>query len=128
LSRVQRVVVYLMIAGGAVAVLIGFWPVKADVVGDASYSCGSGFLHSQHTWVVDSRFLINERVGGEGGVLAGTPRTVCPDKVLNNRDLALWIGGFVFVFGCLTLALTATPQNRSSQAIFATQRLRARKS
>ena len=53
-----------MIAGVAVAVLIGFWPVKANVVGDASYSCGSGFIHSQHTWVVDSRALVNERVGG----------------------------------------------------------------
>jgi hypothetical protein len=127
MSRVQRAVVYLMIAGVAVAVLIGFWPVTANVVGDASYSCGSGFLHSQHTWVVDSRVLVNERVDALSDAGVGTPRNVCPDKILNNRDLALWIAGFVLVFGFLTLALTATPQNRSSQAIFATQRLRSSK-
>jgi hypothetical protein len=124
MSRVQRVVVYLMIAGGAVAILIGFWPVRVDVVGDASYYCGSGFVHSQHTWVRDGRALINERSGtlGEGN---GLPRTVCPDKILNNRDLALWIGGFVVVFGVLILALTARPQSRSTQAILASQRLRS---
>ena len=126
MSRVQRAVVYLMISGVAVALLIGFWPVKADVVGNASYACGSGFVHSQHTWVVDSRALVDERTGGLQGA-SGTPRIVCPDKILNHRDLALWIGGFVMVFGFLTLTLTATPQNRSSQAIFATQRLRSSK-
>ena len=126
MSRVQRVVVYLMIAGGAIAVLIGFWPVRGNVVGDASYYCGSGFLHSQHTWVKDGKVLVNERTGslGEGN---GLPRDVCPDKILNNRDLALWIGGFVAVFGVLVLALTARPQSRSSQAIFATQRMRSSK-
>ena len=126
MSRVQRAVVYLMIGGVAVALLIGFWPVKVDVVGDASYACGSGFLHSYHTWVVDSRSLVDQRTGGFAGA-SGTPRTVCPDKVLNNRDLALWISGFVLDFGFLTLALTATPQSRSSQAIFATQRMRGSK-
>ena len=126
MSRVQRVVVYLMIAGLAVALLIGFWPVKVSVVGDASYACGSGFLHSQHTWVTDGKVLVDQRTGAiDKGT--GTPRTECPDKILNNRDLALWIGGFLLVFGVLTLALTATPQNRSSQAIFATQRLRSSK-
>ena len=88
-------------------------------------SCGSGFIHSQHTWVVDSRALIDERTGGLPDAPVGTARTVCPNKVLNNRDLALWIGGFVIIFGLLTLTLTARPQNRSSQAIFATQRLRS---
>jgi hypothetical protein len=124
MSRVQRAVVYLMFAGVAVAVLIGFWPIKADVVGNASYSCGSGFIHSYHTWVIDSRFLVDQRSGAIPGA-TGTPRTVCPDTVLNHRDLALWIAGFVLVFGFLTLALTQTPQDRSSQAIFASMRLRA---
>ena len=115
---------YLMIAGVAVAVIIGFWPVRVSVVGDASYYCGSGFVHSQHTWVQDGKVLVNERTGNldEG---TGLPRTECPDKILNNRDIALWITGFVAVFGVLILALTARPQSRSSQAIFATQRLRS---
>lgn len=126
MSRVQRAVVYLMVAGVAIALLIGFWPVKADVIGDASYSCGSGFIHSQRTWVVDSRFLVDQRSGALVGA-SGTPRTVCPDKILNHRDLALWIAGFVLVFGFLTLAMTQAPQDRSSQAIFASMRLRGSK-
>jgi hypothetical protein len=115
---------YLMIAGAAVAVIVGFWPVRVDVVGDSSYYCGSGFIHSQHTWVSDGKVLINERSGALG-IGNGLPRNACPDKILNNRDAALWIAGFVVVFGVLILALTARPQSRSTQAIFATQRLRS---
>jgi disulfide bond formation protein DsbB len=126
MSRVQRAVVYLMIAGFTVALLIGFWPVKVNVSGDASYSCGSGFIHSQHTWIVDSRTLADQRTGGLQGA-TGTPKHVCPNKIFNNRDLALWIASFVLVFGFLILALTARPQDRSSQAIFASMRLRGSK-
>ena len=126
MSRVQRAVVYLMIAGFTVALLIGFWPVKANVIGDASYSCGSGFIHSQHTWIVATHALVDERTGALQAA-TGTPKNVCPDKVYNNRDLALWIAGFVLVFGCLILALTARPQDRSSQALFASMKLRSSK-
>jgi hypothetical protein len=115
-----------MIVGVAVAVIIGFWPVRVSVTGNASYYCGSGFVHSQKTWVNDGKSLVNERTGAldEANAL---PRNACPGKILDHRDLALWIGGFVVVFGVLILALTARPQSRSSQAIFATQRLRSNK-
>ena len=69
---------YLMIAGGAVAVIIGFWPVRVDVVGDTSYYCGSGFVHSQHTWVKDGKVLINERSGTLGGAVL--PRPCAPTR------------------------------------------------
>ena len=54
LTRAQRSIVYLMIAGILVALGIGLWPVTAAVNGDPSYSCGSGFFHSGHKWRQDS--------------------------------------------------------------------------
>jgi len=117
---------YLMIVGVAVAVIIGFWPVRVSVTGDASYYCGSGFIHSQKTWVNDGKALVNERTGALDDVNT-LPRRACPEKILDHRDVALWIGGFVVVFGVLILALSARPQSRSTQAIFASQRLRSSK-
>jgi hypothetical protein len=123
LSRAQRVVAYLMVAAYGVAALIGFWPVYANVFGDPSYYCGSGFIHHQHHWVVDSKAMANERFGGED-TATGNPRRVCPDKILNNRDLALLIAAFTTVVGVLALGLLNQPQDRSTQAISASMRLR----
>ena len=53
----QRLIVILIAASIVGALAIGLWPVKANVFGDASYSCGSGFLHSAHTWSVDSQIV-----------------------------------------------------------------------
>jgi hypothetical protein len=123
LSRVQRVVAYLMIAFLGVAALIGFWPVYANVYGDPSYYCGSGFIHHQHHWVRDSKAMANERFGGED-TATGNARKVCPDKILNNRDLALLITAITLVVGLLALGLLNQPQDRSTQAISASMRLR----
>jgi hypothetical protein len=123
LSRAQRFVAYLMVAGFGVAALIGFWPVYANVVGDPSYYCGSGFVHHQHHWVVDGKLMANQRFSGTDK--SGTPRKACPSKVLDNRDLALLIAALTVAGGVLALALFAERQDRSTQAISASMRLRS---
>jgi hypothetical protein len=111
-----------MVAFIAIALAIGFWPVYANVYGNSSYSCGSGFVHSGHRWKVDSLVSSNER--SATNTATGTPIQVCPDKVYNRRDLALVLGSFALVVGTLILALTSTPQDRSTTALLASQRLR----
>lgn len=123
MSRAQRVVAYLVVAVLGGAALLGFWPVYANVLGDPSYYCGSGFIHHQHHWVVDSKLMANERFSGED-TAAGTPRKVCPDKILDNRDLALLIAAITLVVGVLALGLLNQTQDRSTQAISASMRLR----
>jgi hypothetical protein len=123
LSRVQRLVAYLMVAGLGAAALIGFWPVYANVVGDPSYYCGSGFVHHQHHWVVDGKLMANERFGGTD--TSGTPRKDCPSKIIQNRDLALLVAALTVVVGVLALALFAERQDRGTQAISASMRLRS---
>ena len=123
-SFAQRIVVYVMFAGVVVALIIGFWPVDVAVDGAPSYGCGSGFVHSRHTWVVDSRFSENARTSDDPTI--GTPEQVCPSRIYGHRDLALLIGGTTLVMGFLLLALTAPGTNRSDRAMLASMRLRKR--
>jgi hypothetical protein len=111
-----------MAAFFALALLIGLWPVHADVFGDPSYSCGSGFVHSAHHWKVDSAASSNERTGDEKAT--GTPSQVCPNKVYSRRDFALLVGAFALVIGLLTLVLMQSPQDRSATALQASMRVR----
>jgi hypothetical protein len=97
--------------------------VYANVVGDPSYYCGTGFIHHQHHWVVDGKLMANQRFSGTDAT--GTPRRACPNKILDNRDLALLITALTVVIGVLALALLAERQDRSTQAIFASMRVRA---
>ena len=122
LSRGQRTVVYFVLAALAFALALGFWPVSANVFGSPSYSCGSGFIHSSHTWRVDSASAIDERNATD--TATGTPSQVCPNKIVSRRDWALFIGAFALVVGILSLALMQRPQDRTSRAIFASMRIR----
>jgi hypothetical protein len=111
-----------MVAGLGAAALIGFWPVYVSVVGNPSYYCGSGFVHHQHHWVVDGKLMANQRFGGTD--TSGTPRKDCPGKIIHNRDLALLVAALTVVIGVLGLALFAERQDRSTQAVSASMRLR----
>jgi hypothetical protein len=83
----------------AVAALIGFWPQSITVAGDASYSCGSGFIHSRHTWKVDTRAL---RTGSPPlGSSSATPNSACPSKVYGPRDLAFVIAAFAMLLAAV---------------------------
>jgi hypothetical protein len=121
----QRVVIYLMFAGVAIALLIGFWPVHAAVYGNASYDCGSGFVHSRQDWRNDSPASRNSRTAADDAT--GTPAQVCPAAVYDRRDLALLIGGTTVVGGILLLALTAPSEDRRDRAALASLRLRKRR-
>ena len=76
----------LAVAGASIlfGLGIGLWPVTVTVVGDVSYSCGSGFVHSRNIWKVDTQAL------GEAPQIAGaanaTPDSVCPSRVYRHRD------------------------------------------
>jgi hypothetical protein len=120
----QRVVVYLMFAGVAIALLLGFWPLHAAVYGNPSYHCGSGFVHSRHDWSADSPASQLSRTGDDEAT--GTPIQVCPNVVYDRRDLALLIGGTTLVGGVLLLALTAPRADRRDRAVMASMRLRKR--
>jgi len=124
LSRGQRTVVYLVTAAIALALAIGFWPVHANVNGEPSYACGSGFIHNRHHWAIDSQALRDQRNGNQEAT--GTPSEVCPSKVLNHRDYALLLGAFALVLGVPALALMQGEQDRTSRAIFASMRIRKR--
>ena len=100
-----------MIAGILVALGIGLWPVEANVFGDASYSCGSGFVHSTHDWNVDSQTLRFERLATY--TATGTPSTVCPDKVDSRRDLALLVLAFSLALGLIAQILLERPRTRN---------------
>jgi hypothetical protein len=124
LTRAQRSIVYATLAAIVIALGIGLWPVTASVFGDPSYSCGSGFFHSGHKWRQDSVASRDARTGDE--TATGPPSQVCPSKVYNRRDWAVLLGSFAVVIGVVTLALTSRQQDRGTQAIFASQRLRKR--
>jgi hypothetical protein len=124
----QRVVLYLMLVGVAIAVLIGFWPVHAAVWGNPSYDCGSGFVHSRQDWRNDSPASRNSRTAADGkdDDSLGTPAQICPTVVYDHRDLALLIGGVSVVGGFLLFALTAPTLDRRDRAALASIRLRKR--
>jgi hypothetical protein len=92
-----------MIGVVVVALGIGLWPVHANVFGDASYSCGSGFLHSTHDWNIDSNALQYERTGDDAGT--SLPTSACPNKVDSRRDLALLLMAFSLAIGLIAQVL-----------------------
>jgi hypothetical protein len=83
------------------------WPVHANVYGNASYSCGSGFLHSTHDWNVDSTALEFQRSATD--TASSLPATACPDKVDNRRDLALLLMAFSLAIGLIAQLLLRRP-------------------
>jgi len=117
LVRETRLVVYLSIAAVGVSLLIGFWPVYANVYGNPSYNCGSGFVHNNgNQWNIDSQSLAFQRTATD--TATGTPSQVCPDKVHNRRDLAVFIMVVAIVIGWLNVVFTAGPRDRTSRAMF----------
>ena len=104
----KRVVATAMIAVVAVALVIGLWPVHANVFGDASYSCGSGFVHSSHDWNVDSATLDTERIAN--GTADSLPSGACPDKVESRRDLALLLIAFSLAIGLIAQVMLDRPR------------------
>ena len=99
----KRLVVVGMIGVLVIALVIGLWPVHANVVGDASYSCGSGFLHSTHDWNVDSATFEFQRIGDNAAT--SLPNQACPNKVESRRDLALLLMGFALAVGLIAEVL-----------------------
>jgi hypothetical protein len=104
----------LVVAGGALVlgVAIGFWPVSASVAGGASYSCGSGFVHSRQAWKVDAGSLAQspETVGAS----TATPTAACPSQVFRNRDfayalLALAVGTYLALIASSAFDPGVTP-------------------
>ena len=85
-SRLRQVALLGAGASLLLGVIIGFWPVSVTVVGDVSYSCGSGFVHSGGAWKADTRAM------GEPqqtvGLSNSTPNRACPSGVYRHRDLA----------------------------------------
>ena len=110
-----------MAAGLLIAAGIGFWPIQADVFGDASYSCGSGFIHSAHTWNQDSQTLAFERTATDTGT--GTPKGLCPNKVESRRDLALLVLAFSLGIGLIAQIVLERPLAPSyGSSLFANRR------
>ncbi|MGO9876726.1 MAG: hypothetical protein ACLPVY_23370 [Acidimicrobiia bacterium] len=104
-SRVRQAA--LVVAGASVlfGVVIGFWPVSVTVVGDVSYSCGSGFLHSRSTWKADGRAMAapDQTIG----ISTATPPTACPSRVYRNRDFGYALVGLAAVVYAALLASAA---------------------
>jgi hypothetical protein len=110
-----------MVVAVVVALAIGLWPVHVDVQGDATYSCGSGFVHSSHNWNVDSAALEFQQTSTL--TATGLPTDVCPDKVDNRRDLALLVLAFSLAIGLLfTLFLDRPRQPNFGTTMFANRR------
>ena len=120
--RETRIVVYLAIAVVGLSLVIGFWPVYANVDGNASYNCGSGFVHNNgNQWNIDSQSLVYQRTAAD--TATGTPSQVCPDKVHHQRDLAVFIMVIAILIGWLNVVFTAGPRDRTSRAMFGTPRV-----
>ena len=115
--------VYLAILAVGVCVLaIGFLPVHVCFDGNASYDCGSGFVHNNGNRLnIDSWGALSyQRLATDTGT--GTPSQVCPIKVHNRRDLALGVGVTVIVVGFVTVVFTSGPRNRVTRAMLGTTR------
>jgi len=118
----QRVAMFLLTAAIVVALGIGFWPVTANVYGNPSYSCGSGFLHSSHRWNIDTQTSSDSRIATS--TATGTPSAMCPNKVANRRDLALLVVAFGLALGIVAQILLERPRERSyRQTMFANRRV-----
>jgi hypothetical protein len=110
-----------MLAGIVVALTVGFWPVQANVFGDATYSCGSGFVHSTHDWNVDSTAFEFQRTGAD--TATGLPASLCPDKVDSRRDLALLVLAFSLAIGLLSVLFLDRARERNfGSTMFANRR------
>ena len=66
-------------------VIVGFWPVSVTVVGDVSYSCGTGFAHSRNAWRADTRLMGEPQQAV--GLSTVTPSAACPSRVYRHRDI-----------------------------------------
>jgi hypothetical protein len=111
-----------MIAVVVLALGIGLWPVHANVFSDSSYSCGSGFLHSTHTWNVDSTALEFERSGNETDATS-LPASACPNTVDGRRDFALLLLAFSVAIGLMAKLLLDRPrQPNFGTTMFANRR------
>jgi len=97
-----------MVAVIVVALGIGLWSVHVNVFGNAKYSCGSGFLHSAHTWDVDSSSLEFQRISSDDSATS-LPSSACPDKVANRRDLALLLMAFSLAIGLIAQVMLDRP-------------------
>ena len=119
----RRIAIYLAIVGVGVSLSIGFVPMHAKVYGNASYNCGSGFVHNNgNRYNIDSASSKNERTAQD--TATGTPSQVCPDIVHNQRDLSLWVGVIAIVVGCLGVVFTSGRRSRMSRALFGAGRVR----
>jgi hypothetical protein len=103
LSGPQQVLLRIAGVVVVVAAVIGFSPVSVTVTNGSSYSCGSGFVHSRHTWNVDTTALARRAVPIDTS--SATPVSACPSKVFVRRDLAYVLVGFSFLGGAGALAL-----------------------
>jgi len=104
-SRVRQAGLVVACASVLLGVVIGFWPVTATVVGDVSYSCGSGFIHSRSTWKVDTRAMAAP--GETVGVSTATPNRACPSRVYRRRDFAYALVAIAALTGAALLASAA---------------------
>jgi len=84
--RLRQVALIGASASLLLGAIIGFWPVAVTVVGDVSYSCGSGFVHSGAAWKADTRAM--GEPGQTVGVSNSTPNRACPSRVYRHRDVA----------------------------------------
>ena len=104
-SRVRQAGLIVACASVLLGVVIGLWPVTATVVGDVSYSCGSGFIHSRSTWKVDTRAMGTP--GETIGVSTATPNSACPSRVYRRRDFAYALVAIAALTGAALLASAA---------------------
>jgi hypothetical protein len=94
-----------VVAALLLVLALGFelWPVSVTIIGDASYSCGSGLDHSQHTWKLDSQGLSSGPVAV--GSSSATPTSACPSAIYGHRDLGIALGAFAILAGFAAWAL-----------------------
>jgi hypothetical protein len=108
-------------AGMVAAIVVGFWPVQANVFSDSTYSCGSGFIHSVHTWNVDSTSFEFQRSADE--TATGLPASLCPNKVDSRRDIALLLLAVSLAIGLLSTVFFVRPRERNfGSTMFANRR------
>jgi hypothetical protein len=111
-SWLRQIALFVAGASLVAGLAIGFWPVSVTVVGDVSYSCGSGLIHSRNTWKVDSRAMAAPQQ--TIGLSTATPDATCPSPVYRHRDFAyalltLAIGTYLVLLASAAYDPTITP-------------------
>jgi len=111
-SWVRQVALFVAGASLVAGLAIGFWPVSVTVIGDVSYSCGSGMVHSRSTWKVDTRAMAAPQQ--TIGVSTATPDAACPPRVYRHRDFAyalltLAVGTYLVLLASAAYDPTITP-------------------